>query len=209
MANVVKSGLNLLKRWHKNLPSHLLVISKASRGSGKENLIKRMKQDSSIATSIDIPQSVIEPQSSDDECDLFDTSEEFNLKAELFDEGFEVLTEPHILIETVDEVERNNTILTMEPNFVIMFDFDLSVIRSVELARSLQDNSQIWRFYFLLYKNSNEERNYLLEIRNEKKSFELLIQEKAMLPLKLNRNDANLFDKEISRDCYPRVNFYF
>lgn len=79
-------------------------------------------------------------------------------------------------VKVVDEVLER-----FQPDYVIMYDPDLQLIRQLEVYQSARDNPV--RVYFLVFKETAEEQRYLTAIKREKEAFENLIVQKAHMTL--------------------------
>lgn len=164
-----------------------------SRQTAQQALLKRLKltaTGASAAASISHAKeaSILTPvtqttqTSPADELSAFcnDDDSTFCIDAQDFDETFAVLKDSCILVKTFDEVQDDFFALH-KPNFVVLFDYNLAIIRMLELFNSMHAGC-VSRLYFLLYKGSIEEQRYLAEIRREKTAFERLIEQKSSMP---------------------------
>lgn len=155
-----------------------------SRG-GRENLQRRIRllqktthaAEISSSPQVEQPAGIIaEPFEFDDSCAL---------SADFFDGSFQLASNPMVLVETTEEYFLNSSVFLLQPRVIILFDQNLSVIRSIEVACSFGLRCDC--VYLLMYQSTVEESTFLGTVRTEKQSFESLIEEKALLP-RVNEN---------------------
>ncbi|XP_063676404.1 DNA repair endonuclease XPF-like [Bolinopsis microptera] len=72
----------------------------------------------------------------------------------------------------------NEHLNSLNPTYVILYDPDLFMVRSLEMFRCRRPGKPL-RIYFLVYDNSIEEQRYLTQLSEEKKAFEQLIMMKG------------------------------
>lgn len=117
-----------------------------------------------------------------------------NLKINSVDpEKISPYTSPFILIRHLVSTNAITFLSRYEPRDIILYNPNLSLIRSIELFQSLNPSIEL-SIHFLIYKESVEEQKYLLSIRKEKDSFEKLIKEKASIALISETNYSEDFD---------------
>lgn len=75
-------------------------------------------------------------------------------------------------VKLVDEVLES-----FQPNYVIMYDPDVQLIRQLEVYQSMREDPV--RVYFMVFKETAEEQRYLTALKREKEAFESLIVQKA------------------------------
>ena len=98
-----------------------------------------------------------------------------------------------------EEADYNLLLQNLRPMFVVLYDTDTAFIRSLEIYSNMitslqEENSneiesiQRWkcRVYFMIFKNSSEERTFLKSLEREQNAFERLIDHKRTMPLPLN-----------------------
>jgi DNA excision repair protein ERCC-4 len=74
------------------------------------------------------------------------------------------------------------------PEYVILFDPDIGVIRELELFQALPSTHWQLHVYFMLYSNSIEEQRYVSSIEQENKAFETLIQTKKTMVIPMEQD---------------------
>ena len=81
-----------------------------------------------------------------------------------------------------------------ENNFdnIILYDFNLTILRNLEIFQSKKIHEKKLKIYFLIYEKSKEEFYYLNFLQKEKKSFENLILLKENLVISLKDNFYDL-----------------
>ncbi|KAM6898901.1 DNA repair endonuclease XPF [Lycodopsis pacificus] len=103
------------------------------------------------------------------------------------------LTDPHSLTRVLHEVE---------PSFVVLYDAEISFVRQLEIYKASRPGKTL-RVYFLIYGGSTEEQKYLTALAKEKRAFEHLIREKAIMVIpeeREGREDTNL---DLARNLEP------
>ena len=124
------------------------------------------------------------PNSDDEEDELF--------KTQLID-AFRVCFRTY---SDTEEAGYNLLLQNLQPSFVILYDTDAAFIRALEIYSNLmmigteesgKKNSSIkqrkCRVYFMVFKNSSEERCFLQSLEREQNAFERLIDHKRTMPL--------------------------
>jgi len=92
-------------------------------------------------------------------------------------------------LHSLDSCETFDTMVVLErmsPRYIIMYDCDMAFVRQVEVYQAQRPGLHT-RVYFLLYRGSVEEQAYLTTLRREKKAFESLIKEKAVMVIPEDR----------------------
>lgn len=110
-----------------------------------------------------------------------DSEEDIVLKG--LTEDFGVLTGSPNTVELIikplqSETNESDILTKLQPQYIILTVPHPSFIRQVEVYQSLNPELNI-KLFFLVYRDSFEEQNFLLQIRKEKESFEKLILDKA------------------------------
>ncbi|KAM6951362.1 DNA repair endonuclease XPF [Aplochiton taeniatus] len=106
----------------------------------------------------------------------------------------EPLTVIHPLRGCTDPYSLTRVLHEVEPGFVVLYDAELSFVRQLEIYKACRPGKAL-RVYFLVYGGSTEEQRYLTTLSREKKAFEHLIREKAMMVVpeeREGREDTNL-----------------
>ena len=82
---------------------------------------------------------------------------------------------------------------TLQPQYVILYEPEMSCIRQIELYQALRSNPDTVpiEVYFFLFDGSAEEQRYLRNLQVEKESFEKLIEEKSRLAKGKNVDETN------------------
>uniref|UniRef100_A0A673ABY2 DNA repair endonuclease XPF n=1 Tax=Sphaeramia orbicularis TaxID=375764 RepID=A0A673ABY2_9TELE len=147
--------------------------------------------------------------SSGDENELMeeDGSEEEEIKLDLSSDAYygvlkEPLTVIHPLKGCVDPHSLTRVLHEVEPDFVVLYDAELSFVRQLEIYKASRPGKPL-RVYFLIYGGSTEEQKYLTALSKEKKAFEHLIREKATMVIpeeREGREDTNL---DLARNLEP------
>ena len=106
--------------------------------------------------------------------------------------------EPSIILLThSDANQRFDFMSDIDPEYVIIYDPEVSLIRSIESHQSIIDN--IIKVYFLVYEGSIEEHKYVGLLNKEKKAFESLISIKEHMVVTIPDNPIEL-KKQIEMD---------
>jgi DNA excision repair protein ERCC-4 len=105
-----------------------------------------------------------------------------------FDAFFGLVPEPQIIFQPLaDNLNLISLLHQIRPNFVILFDGDVSAIRQLELFKLMTPGANL-RIYFATYQNSIEEQKFLSSIKKEQDSFDKLIREKASMVIPENQD---------------------
>ncbi|KAF0302752.1 DNA repair endonuclease XPF [Amphibalanus amphitrite] len=92
-----------------------------------------------------------------------------------------------------DPFQLQRSLHLYRPRYVVLYDLDVAVIRSIEVHQAATPERQL-RVYTLLFSGTSEEQAYLTALRTEKQAFEYLISEKASMVVpeeREGRDDTN------------------
>ena len=99
-------------------------------------------------------------------------------------------TEPDgvkVVLKSYSSMNGNDASLLLqdlEPSYIILYDADVSFVRSIEIHSSLRDSAMDHlRVYFLLFEASAEEKTFMKSLEREQNAFERLIHHKKTMPL--------------------------
>lgn len=105
---------------------------------------------------------------------------------------------PVIQIQTFkrnnDPTDLLKTLQNLRPQYVVLFDIDITAIRRLEVFNAKYPNVGV-EIFFLIYGGSVDEQSYLTSLRREKEAFEFLINEKSTMVISKGqdgRSDDNL-----------------
>lgn len=92
---------------------------------------------------------------------------------------------PIICIQTFKEYGNHcsldNTLENLRPEYIILYQSDISAIRQIELFECRKDaHEPISSIYLIIHDKTVEEQAYLTSLKREKQAFELLIQTKSV-----------------------------
>jgi DNA excision repair protein ERCC-4 len=120
------------------------------------------------------------------------TDEEESSDLDEYDAMFHV-SEPQelrVMFRSYSNVVDDEATLLLEdlqPKYIVLFDSDVSFVRSIEIFSSLQDeSSEPPRVFFMLFEASAEEKTFMNSLEREQNAFERLIQHKKTMPLPVN-----------------------
>ena len=100
-----------------------------------------------------------------------------------FDES-ELHALPPFQILLHSSADIHQMLLRFEPDYVIMFDPEIAMLRELEVYSALQDSqSRHVHLDFLMYENSVEQKRYIASIESEKAAFDQLVFDKAKMIL--------------------------
>lgn len=108
-----------------------------------------------------------------------------------YDAMFEV-TEPkecRVMLRSYSNVDGDQATLLLQdlqPKYIVLYDADVSFVRSIEIFSSLQESLEAPRVYFMLFEASAEEKNFMKSLEREQNAFERLIHHKKTMPLPVN-----------------------
>ena len=95
-------------------------------------------------------------------------------------------TELRIVLKSYTDIEGDDALLLLNevrPQFVILYDTDMSFIRSVEIYSALRESTDpSVRVHFLMFEASAEEKTFRKSLEREQTAFERLIQHKKTMP---------------------------
>ncbi|KAL1491136.1 hypothetical protein ABEB36_011778 [Hypothenemus hampei] len=95
------------------------------------------------------------------------------------------LNTPTVLIQTFkggdNYVNLQNNLLTLKPNFVVMYHSDVTAVRELEMYEAHRQGDIKLKIFFLIHASTVEEQAYLTALRREKEAFEYLIETKASM----------------------------
>lgn len=74
----------------------------------------------------------------------------------------------------------------LRPNFIVMYDADLELMREIEVYRASQRGLAV-RVYFLVYDNSVDVQKYQHAVAREREAFQNLIRENSVRLLQSSR----------------------
>ncbi|KAG7367621.1 ERCC4 domain containing protein [Nitzschia inconspicua] len=114
---------------------------------------------------------------------------------EMFHTMFQVTMpqEPNIVIKSLASMDGTTAgmfLSDLRPNYVVLYDFDVGFVRSLEVHAALTVNgvnakskkSAALKVYFMMFEASAEEKVFLKALQREKNAFERLIHHKKTMP---------------------------
>ena len=99
------------------------------------------------------------------------------------------VTEPdelRVVIRSYSNVDGDEATLLLQdlrPAYIILYDADMSFVRSIEIFSSLEEGEERLRVYFMLFEASAEEKTFMKSLEREQNAFERLIHHKKTMPL--------------------------
>ena len=104
----------------------------------------------------------------------------------MFEASF--VEEPRIVIKSLSSIDKTAVGLVLadlDPQYVVLFDFDINFVRSVEIFAALNPLKKENRLkvYFLMFTASSEQKNFLKSLERQQSAFERLINHKKTMPL--------------------------
>jgi DNA excision repair protein ERCC-4 len=94
--------------------------------------------------------------------------------------------ELRIVLRSYASIEGDDASLLLQevrPRYVVLYDSDMSFIRSIEIYAALREDSEPSpRVYFLMFEASAEEKNFMKSLEREQGAFERLIHHKKTMP---------------------------
>eukprot|EP00607_Mallomonas_marina_P005908 CAMPEP_0182425664 /NCGR_PEP_ID=MMETSP1167-20130531/12140_1 /TAXON_ID=2988 /ORGANISM="Mallomonas Sp, Strain CCMP3275" /LENGTH=423 /DNA_ID=CAMNT_0024606567 /DNA_START=1 /DNA_END=1272 /DNA_ORIENTATION=+ len=115
------------------------------------------------------------------------------------------ILEPSLRVLMLTHAAAKSRTMLLEdtrPDYIIMYDADIQLIREVEVyGASVMSSQPSPKVYFLIYEGSVEEHRYVSALAREKRAFENLIETKSRLvitPIDLDPCDS--VDKSESQD---------
>ncbi|CAG7728085.1 unnamed protein product [Allacma fusca] len=184
-----------------DLPPDLIAKLNSKRKADSEPSAKRIK----ISNNKDNSEGVSEAGPSNDGCskdkDVQITLTQIRRKYETV-EVFPspVMIRPYNNPNEEDAFSVNETLLSLKPDVIVIFDPELELVRQIEIHRARMAPQQNIRVYFLVFRNSVEEQIYLTSIQREKLAFEKLIEEKASMVVPNEREAKDELNQDLWRD---------
>lgn len=92
---------------------------------------------------------------------------------------------PRVVINTLDRMGGDAAqifLSDLEPNHVLLFDFDIAFVRNLEVYSSLRNPAERLKLYFLIFQGSAEQKSFSASIQREQSAFERLIRHKQSMP---------------------------
>ena len=105
-----------------------------------------------------------------------------------YDAMFQV-TEPEelrVMLRSYSNIDGDQATLLLQdlqPKYIVLYDADVSFVRSIEIFSSLQKSEEPPRVYFMLFEASAEEKTFMKSLEREQAAFERLIHHKKTMPL--------------------------
>ena len=97
--------------------------------------------------------------------------------------------EPRVILQTFSAFEGDASLVLadLDPSYVIMYDMDVSLVRSIEVFAALNgrmsdDESARLKLYLLSFDASAEQKVFLKSLEREQSAFVRLIQHKQTMP---------------------------
>ena len=81
--------------------------------------------------------------------------------------------------------EKFNLLSDIKPDYVILYDPDVTIVRTIETYQADDNTKNKLKVYFMLYTGSAEEHRYVGALAKEKKAFEALIGGKEHMVISL------------------------
>jgi DNA excision repair protein ERCC-4 len=84
---------------------------------------------------------------------------------------------------SIEGDEASMLLQEVRPRYIVLYDTDMSFIRSIEIYSALReaDEPEV-RVYFLMFEASAEEKNFMKSLEREQSAFERLIHHKKTMP---------------------------
>lgn len=116
---------------------------------------------------------------------LEEEKEEDRIYNSMFEASF--VEEPRVILKSLSSIDKSAVGLVLadlDPDYVILYDFDISFVRSVEVFAALNPLKKENRLqvYFLMFAASSEQKVFLKALDREQKAFEKLIHHKKTMP---------------------------
>ena len=97
------------------------------------------------------------------------------------------IEEPRVVIKSLSSIDKSAVGLVLadlDPDYVVLYDYDISFVRSVEVFAALNPMQKENRLkvYFLTFAASSEQKVYLKALEREQSAFERLIHHKKTMP---------------------------
>jgi DNA excision repair protein ERCC-4 len=121
-----------------------------------------------------------------------DDSDDGSSSEDEYDAMYQV-TEPEelrVMLRSYSNVDGDQATLLLQdlqPQYIVLYDADISFVRSIEIFSSLQEEGvEPPRVFFMLFEASAEEKTFMKSLEREQNAFERLIQHKKTMPLPVN-----------------------
>ncbi len=116
---------------------------------------------------------------------LAEQNEEDKIYNTMFKASF--IEEPRVVIKSLSSIDKSAVGLVLadlDPDYVVLYDYDISFVRSVEVFAALNPMQKENRLkvYFLTFAASSEQKVYLKALEREQSAFERLIHHKKTMP---------------------------
>ena len=97
------------------------------------------------------------------------------------------IEEPRVIIKSLSSIDRTAVGLVLAdlaPDHVVLYDFDISLVRSIEVYAALNPLRKENRLqvYFLMFAASSEQKVFTKALEREQSAFERLINHKQTMP---------------------------
>ena len=97
------------------------------------------------------------------------------------------MDEPRIVVKSLtsmEDVAAGMVLADLDPEYVIMYDFDIGFVRSIEVHAALNAaiSGRQLKAYFLMFEASSEQKVFVKSLEREKNAFEKLIHHKKHMP---------------------------
>jgi len=112
-------------------------------------------------------------------------NEEDGMYNNMFQASF--IEEPRVIIKSLSSIDRTAVgmvLADLAPDFVVLYDFDCSFVRSLEVYAALNplDKENRLQVYFLMFAASSEQKVFTKALEREQSAFERLIHHKKTMP---------------------------
>jgi len=97
-----------------------------------------------------------------------------------------------IVISHTQFLEKFNLLNDMKPDYIVLYDPDVTVVRTIETYQADNNTKGKLKVYFMLYTGSAEEHRYVGALAKEKKAFEALINGKEHMVISIPDLAADL-----------------
>lgn len=108
---------------------------------------------------------------------------------EIFNNMFQpsFIEEPRVVIKSLSNIDKTAVGLILSdlaPDYVVLYDFDVNFVRSLEVHAALNTSEHAKRLqvYFLMFAASSEQKVFVKALEREQNAFERLIQHKKTMP---------------------------
>mmetsp|Transcript_50004 Transcript_50004/g.56630 ORF Transcript_50004/g.56630 Transcript_50004/m.56630 type:complete len:1000 (-) Transcript_50004:111-3110(-) len=112
-------------------------------------------------------------------------NEEDGMYNNMFQASF--IEEPRVIIKSLSSIDRTAVgmvLADLTPDYVVLYDFDCSFVRSLEVYAALNPMEKANRLqvYFLMFAASSEQKVFTKALEREQSAFERLIHHKKTMP---------------------------